>query len=66
MKKTIEIDGMSCHHCVRAIESALHSLEGVSVEAVEIGSATIDVNGDEDLRRVKDSIEQEGYTVVER
>jgi copper chaperone len=37
----LEIDGMSCEHCVRAVKDALQQLPGVAVEEVEIGSATV-------------------------
>ena len=34
------IDGMHCQACVRRVEKALSSVEGVKVESVEIGSAS--------------------------
>ena len=66
MKKTIQIEGMSCHHCVHAVQKALDAVEDVSVEHVEIGSATIDVVDEADLSRVKQAIEEEGYSVFDR
>ena len=66
LKKTIHIEGMSCHHCVHAVRRALTSLDGIEVESVEIGSATFDVAGnDVDLERVREAVEEEGYTVVD-
>lgn len=38
---TMKIDGMSCGHCVRAVSSALQRLQGVQVERVDVGSATV-------------------------
>jgi len=38
-KLELEIEGMSCGHCVAAVSEALGELDGVSVERVEIGSA---------------------------
>jgi len=37
----LSIDGMSCGHCVKAVRSALEGVDGATVEAVEMGSATI-------------------------
>lgn len=37
----LHIEGMSCQHCVRAVDEALRSVAGVTVEQVEIGSATV-------------------------
>lgn len=51
---TIKIDGMSCGHCVQSVRKALEGVEGVTVNAVEIGSASITC----DL----DLVEQEALT----
>lgn len=37
----LDIDGMSCDHCVRAVRSALEGVDGAEVEQVAIGSATV-------------------------
>lgn len=42
---TLTIEGMSCGHCVKAVESALEAVGGVTVERVEIGSAVIQHDG---------------------
>lgn len=41
---TLEISGMSCGHCVRAVSDALTKLPGVSVESVEVGSARVELD----------------------
>lgn len=38
---TMRVGGMSCQHCVRAVRDALAAVPGVSVERVEVGSATV-------------------------
>jgi len=40
-KLEIEIEGMSCGHCVAAVSEALKELPGVNVEQVRIGSAEV-------------------------
>jgi copper chaperone CopZ len=40
----LTIRGMSCGHCVARVTKALASLPGVSVDRVEIGRATIQVD----------------------
>ncbi|MEO5816227.1 MAG: cation transporter [Gemmatimonadaceae bacterium] len=37
----LEIDGMSCGHCVGSVKKALDALDGVSVDAVAVGSADL-------------------------
>lgn len=36
---TLQIDGMSCGHCVARVQKALSNLAGVDVKKVEVGSA---------------------------
>lgn len=38
---TLDIQGMSCDHCVRAVRGALEGVDGARVESVEIGRATV-------------------------
>jgi len=40
-KLEIEIEGMSCGHCVAAVSEALKELPGVNIEQVRIGSAEV-------------------------
>lgn len=44
----------------------MEAVDGISVDRVEIGSATFDVEASgADLGRVKEAIEEEGYAVVD-
>jgi copper chaperone len=36
---TLQIDGMSCGHCVARVQKALSKLDGVDIRNVEVGSA---------------------------
>ncbi len=38
---TMSISGMTCGHCVAAVAQALKALNGVQVEQVGIGKATV-------------------------
>jgi copper chaperone CopZ len=40
-RATLEIDGMSCGHCVASVKNALEKLSGVAVERVAVGTATV-------------------------
>ena len=40
-RTTIQIDGMSCGHCVQAVDRALRSVPGVQVDEVAIGRAVV-------------------------
>lgn len=61
---SLTIDGMTCGHCVRAVDRALQSLPGVEVERVEVGSAVVAYDPaavkPEQIEKV---ISEEGYEV---
>jgi copper chaperone len=64
MKETLKISGMSCHHCVRAVEEALSGVDGVEVIHVEIGSAEVAYDPGKVAReRLVEAVAEEGYTV---
>lgn len=64
---TLEISGMSCGHCVKAVSAALAKVDGVTVDTVAIGSAALTFDP---ARVTADTIEEavrdEGYDVVSR
>jgi len=39
--QSLTIGGMSCGHCVMSVRRALESIEGVTVDEVRIGQATV-------------------------
>jgi copper chaperone len=43
----LAIEGMHCGACVRRVTSALQSVEGVTVNSVEVGSANVGFDGSE-------------------
>jgi copper chaperone CopZ len=38
---TLHIEGMSCGHCLNAVNRALRSIPGVEVDSVQIGRAEL-------------------------
>ncbi len=59
----LTIEGMTCQHCVRAVEGRLRKTAGVEVERVSVGSA--DVRFDPartNLDEITEAIADEGYT----
>jgi copper chaperone len=38
---TLNIEGMSCGHCLNAVNRALSALPGVTIDAVRIGRADV-------------------------
>ncbi|HVE78605.1 MAG TPA: cation transporter [Gemmatimonadaceae bacterium] len=64
-RMTMKIDGMSCGHCVSAVTRALANLDGVQVEEVKVGAATVAFDPDTTSEgRITQAIEDEGYAVL--
>ncbi len=58
----LEIDGMSCGHCVHAVTEALKRVDGVDVKAVEIGAATVEFDpARTTAEAIADAVRDEGY-----
>ena len=62
-KVTLTIEGMTCEHCLRAVRGRLEHTPGVKVEAVAIGSATIEYDpARTSIDDIEEAIADEGYT----
>lgn len=64
---TLNVEGMSCSHCVNAVTKAVTALEGVSGVNVDLEAKTVTVDFDDahvSLESIKEAIEEEGYDVV--
>ena len=67
MEKTVlNVDGMACEHCVKAITKAVGALPGVSRVSVDLKGKTVTVEYDSaqaTLDKIKAEIEDQGYDV---
>jgi copper chaperone len=60
----LEIVGMTCEHCVRAVRNRLATTNGVEVTDVQIGTANIRYDPSMiSTGEIEDAISDEGYTV---
>lgn len=63
----LTIEGMTCQHCVRAVDGRLRATEGVEVEHVAVGSADLRYDPAKiSLDDIAEAIADEGYTAYER
>ena len=63
-RAVLTIEGMSCDHCIRAVDGALKSLDGVQVEQVDIGSAIVAFDPVAvKPEQIEEAISEEGYEV---
>ncbi|WP_246945356.1 copper chaperone CopZ [Bacillus pinisoli] len=66
-KVTLQVQGMSCGHCVKAVEGSVGTLSGVSEVKVNLENGTVDVefNSNEvTLDKIKETIDDQGYDVA--
>lgn len=64
IKTVLQVEGMSCQHCVNSIEGALREI-GV-VGKVDLTNNVVEVSFDENqvtIEAVKEAIEEQGYDV---
>ncbi len=57
----LEITGMTCDHCQRAVTSALELVEGVQSASVDLDKGMAQVEGNADLEALVAAVEEEGY-----
>ncbi len=61
----LRIAGMSCHHCVMAVQKELEKLPGVKVSEVKIGSASVDFDEAKTRKeQINAAVKEAGYEVV--
>ncbi|MBO1511345.1 copper chaperone CopZ [Metabacillus bambusae] len=66
-KVTLTVNGMSCGHCVNAIEGNVGKLNGVSDVKVHLSEGKVDVAFDSaviSLDAIKETIDDQGYDVA--
>lgn len=63
---TLNVKGMSCGHCVKAVEGSVGALDGVKEVKVDLEAGKVDVafnNEKVTLAQIKETIDDQGYDV---
>ncbi|KMK76895.1 copper chaperone CopZ [Alkalihalobacillus pseudalcaliphilus] len=66
MKELLKVEGMSCGHCVKAVEGNVGELTGVSNVEVRLDTGEVEIQFDDSrvtLSEIKETIEEQGYDV---
>lgn len=63
---TLQIDGMSCGHCLNAVNRALSGVAGAAVQRLQMGRAEVEVASGTATDALVAAVEKAGYraTVV--
>lgn len=56
-----ETENMTCDHCVRAIERAIHAIDPRAVVDVDLAGGTVDVHGLVTAAEAMAAMGEEGY-----
>jgi copper chaperone len=66
-KVILEVNGMSCEHCVKAIKNSLSEIDGIEKVDISLEEGTVTVEYDSskvEIENIKNIIEDAGYEVV--
>ncbi len=63
---TVTVEGMTCDHCVNAVESELAAIVGVTAVQVDLATGVVDITSTTGLDRtaIQDAVETAGYRLV--
>lgn len=64
MQLELQVEGMSCQHCVAAVTKAVEAVPGVETADVDLATGLVKVTGDTDVidrQRLVEAIRAAGY-----
>lgn len=66
MQTTYQVSGMTCSHCVNAVQAEVGQLPGVTQVEVDLGSGAVTVTSEAPLDEaaVRAAVDEAGYTLV--
>lgn len=62
----LNVEGMSCSHCVNAVKKAVGSLDGIHTVEVSLEEKAVSVEfdpGKSSVEQIKEAIDDQGYEV---
>jgi copper chaperone len=64
-QQSYTVTGMTCQHCVAAVDAEVGALAGVSSVDIDLASGTLVVSGsDIDREAVRSAVEEAGYSLA--
>jgi copper chaperone len=61
---TLQIDGMSCQHCVMRVKKAIEALSGVSEASVDVGVAKVTFDESKlQQKEIEEAVVKAGYKI---
>ncbi len=64
IETTIQVDGMSCQHCVMRVKKAVEGLSGIQKADVQVGRVTVTFDDSKIQKKdIEDAIVKAGYKI---
>ena len=63
-KMVLHIEGMSCGHCLNAVNQALAAVPGTRIDSVRMGRAEVEVPDTVSSDDLVSAVEEAGYAVA--
>lgn len=60
----LQVEGMSCNHCVNAVTRSVQALDASAKVEVDLAHRTVRVASTADLEQVKSAVAEAGYPVL--
>ncbi|MDJ0833124.1 MAG: permease [Gammaproteobacteria bacterium] len=61
---TLQVEGMSCQHCVASVKQSLEAVDGVTQASPDLASGMVSIDGNDlDPDRLRQAVTDAGYTV---
>lgn len=58
---TYRVNGMTCGHCAKTVETAARTVTGVSGARVELKAGTLTIEGNADKSALQAAVAESGY-----
>lgn len=66
MSITVNVEGMSCQHCVANVKGKLEALDGISEATPSLEAGNVVIEGSNlDMEAIRQAISEAGYTVTD-
>ncbi len=63
---TLNVEGMSCQHCVANVKKSLEAVAGVTLATPDLGSKSVQIDGENlNIDQLMQAITEAGYVVKE-
>jgi copper chaperone len=64
MNHLLNVQGMTCGHCEKAVTEAITTVDPAAVVSIDRSSGKVEINSDQPKDTLARAIEEEGYTVT--